>query len=172
MPARTRTESAQPRGTAYAAALRALAQRRLSEVQLRERLSRRGFSDEAVAGAVARCRADGFLDDRLFAQLFVEGRHKAVGDARLVAELVRRGIEREAARAVVETAEYDEAARLDAAVERLFRTRPTLDYPHAARALERLGFPASSIYRRLGTRAALEFRMDDRAFEDSPAARA
>ena len=172
MPARTRTEPAQPKGTAYAAALRALALRRLTEVQLRERLSRRGFADDAVDGAVARCRGEGYLDDRLFAQLYVEGRRKAVGDARLVAELVRRGIEREAARAVVDAAEFDEGARLDSAIERLYRIRPALDYPHAARALERLGFPASSIYRRLGTRAALEFRMDDRAFEDSPAARA
>ena len=168
MPARTRTEPAQPKGTAYAAALRALALRRLTEVQLRERLSRRGFADDAVA----RCRGEGYLDDRLFAQLYVEGRRKAVGDARLVAELVRRGIEREAARAVVDAAEFDEGARLDSAIERLYRIRPALDYPHAARALERRGFPAPSIYRRLGARAALEFGIDDRGFEESPGGRA
>ena len=160
VPAPTKTEPAQPRGTAYAAALRALALRRLSEVQLRERLSRRGFGDESVAGAVERCRADGFIDDRLFAQLYVEGRRKAVGDVRLIAELVKRGIEREAARAAVDAADFDEAARLDAAIERLYRKRPDLDYPHAARALERLGFPASRIYRKLGVRAALEFGME------------
>ncbi len=172
MPAPTRTESGPPRGTAYAAALRALAARRLSEVQLWNRLTRRGFPDEAVAAAVARCRADGFLDDRLFAQLYVDGRRKAVGNVRLVAELVRRGIERESARRVVETAEYDETARLDAAIARLYRVRPGLDYPHAARALERLGFPAPSIYRRLGARAALEFGDDGGAFEDSSLERA
>jgi regulatory protein len=141
-------------------------------VQLRERLSRRGFDDQAIEAALARCRTAGFLDDRLFAQLYVEGKRKAVGDARLVAELVRRGIDRHAARAAVEAAQRGEGARLDAAIDRLYRTRPSLDYPHAARALERLGFPAARIYRHLGARAALEFGTNEPSFEDSSATQA
>jgi regulatory protein len=157
---------------AYLAALRALARRRLTEVQLHERLTRRGFDDGAIVAAVDRCRNDGFLDDRLFAQLFVEGRPKAVGDARLVAELVKRGIDRDAARATVRAARVDEGTRLAQAVDRLYRARPSLDYPHAARALERLGFPAAGIYRELRARAALEFGMRPPDFEDSSGERA
>lgn len=142
--------------TARVAALRLLAQRRLTEAQLWARLERRGFAHDETRAAVDSVKRDGFLDDSLFARLFVDGRTKAVGDARLVAELVRRGIDREAARHSVTTAERGESERLDAALEKLFRTRASLSYPSAARALERLGFPAPSIYRTLRARAQNE----------------
>jgi SOS response regulatory protein OraA/RecX len=77
---------------------------------------------------------------------------KAVGNSRLVAELVRRGIDRDAAKASVASAERDQEERLGSAIDKLFRTRSNLSYPSAARALERLGFPASAIYRQLRDR--------------------
>ena len=129
-----------------------LAARRLTEAQLWERLTRRGYEPEAVRSAVESCKRDGFVDDVLFAKLFVDGRVKAVGNARLVAELVRRGIARDAAKSSVEGAERDQEERLAAATEKLFRTRSNVSYPSAARALERLGFPASAIYRHLRER--------------------
>ena len=142
--------------TARVAALRLLAARRLTEAQLWARLERRGFTHDETRAAVESVKSDGFLDDSLFARLFVDGRTKAVGDARLVAELVRRGIDREAARRSVGAAERGESERLDAALDKLFRTRASLSYPSAARALERLGFPAPSIYRTLRARAQNE----------------
>jgi regulatory protein len=129
-----------------------LAQRRLSESQLWERLARRGYPDDDIRSAVESCKRDGFVDDALFARLFVDGRVKAVGNSRLVAELVRRGIDRDAAKASVASAERDQEERLGSAIDKLFRTRSNLSYPSAARALERLGFPASAIYRRLRER--------------------
>jgi regulatory protein len=126
-----------------------LAQRRLTEAQLFTRLLRKGYDGQIVAATIERCKAEGYVDDRLFAKLFVEGRMKALGNARLVAELVHRGIAREAAVESVSLTERDEEARLAQAIEKVFRTRPGLSYPSAARALERLGFPASAIYRRL-----------------------
>jgi regulatory protein len=168
----TTTEPARPRGTARAAALRALAFRRLTEAQLWKKLLARGHPDDEVAAAVAACKADGYLDDRLFAQLFVDGKRKAVGDARLVAELVKRGIERDAARTAVATATCNETERLAAAADKLFRQRPGLGYPNAARALERLGFAAPSIYRHLRKCAASDFANCDLDFEESPPGRA
>jgi regulatory protein len=129
-----------------------LAQRRLSESQLWERLARRGYPDDDIRSAVESCKRDGFVDDALFARLFVDGRVKAVGNSRLVAELVRRGIDRDAAKASVASAERDQEERLGSAIDKLFRTRSNLSYPSAARALERLGFPASAIYRQLRER--------------------
>src|SRR5947209_6949623 len=96
------------------------------------------------------------IDDALYATLYVETKRAAVGDARLVAELVKRGIDRDAARERVAAAETPESERIGAAYDRIRRTNPALSYQSAARKLERLGFPASSIYRVLRERAGAD----------------
>lgn len=134
--------------------LRILAQRRLTEAQLWSRLERKGFPDEAIAAAVAACKGDGYLDDKLYAELYVHGARKAVGDARLVAALVAKGIDPLIARASVRAAPSGERERCAIALESLQRKRPGIGYPSAARALERLGFPASLIYSVLRARVS------------------
>ncbi len=133
-----------------------LAQRRLTEAGLWTRLARRGYPDDEVREAVAAGRRAGFLDDALFARLFIETRASTLGDARVIAELVRRGITQEAAATSLAAAERGEPERLEAAYAKLVRRRPTLGYANAARALERLGFPAPAIYRCLSQRARAE----------------
>jgi SOS response regulatory protein OraA/RecX len=138
------------------AALAMLAQRRLTEAQLWKKLEAREYPYDEIADAVARCKADGYVDDRLYAALYVEGARKAVGDARLCADLVKRGIDRDAALIVVAEAEVDQDARVEAAYGKIRRTQPQLAYPSIARKLERLGFPSSLIYRVLRLHAADE----------------
>jgi SOS response regulatory protein OraA/RecX len=138
------------------AALAMLAQRRLTEAQLWKRLEARGYEHEEIAGAVASCKANGYVDDRLYAALYVEGARKAVGDARLCADLVKRGIDRDAALVVVAEAEADQDARIETAYAKIRRTQPQLAYPSIARKLERLGFPSSLIYRVLRAHAAAD----------------
>lgn len=140
--------------SAFATALRMLAARRLTEAQLWQRLERKGYELEDVGGAVARCKGDGLLDDGLYARLYVEGKRKACGDARLVGELVRRGIARDAAARAVQSMEHGERERCEAALGAYLRKRAVASYPIAARALERLGFPAPTIYRVLRRHAA------------------
>ena len=138
-----------PRSSARVSALRMLAARRLTEAQLWSRLERKGHADEAIRDALEFARRHGYLDDALFATLYVEGKRKAVGDARLVAALVKRGIAREAATRTVALAEHGESERITRAYELMVRRRPAISYPSAAKALERLGFPTPLIYRHL-----------------------
>jgi regulatory protein len=133
-----------------------LAQRRLTEAQLHARLERKGFDAEVAAAAVASCKRDRLLDDALYAALYVEGRRAPVGDNRLVAELVKRGIDRDAARERVAESSATESERIASAYARLRRAQPSVSYASAARRLERLGFPASSIYRVLRDHAGAE----------------
>ena len=141
---------------ALVAALRILARRRLTEAQLWQRLERKGYSAEEIRGAVADCKDNGYLDDRLFAALFVEQKRKPLGNRRLMGELIKRGIDRGVAGDVVGNASHGEAERIDLAIEKIFRTKAQTSYPSAARALERLGFPASLIYRKLRVLAQQE----------------
>jgi len=142
--------------SARVTALRMLAQRRLTEAQLHARLARKGFDEASVEAAVASCRRDGLLDDALYATLYVESKRAPVGDARLVGELVKRGIDRDAARARVAASEVPEHERAVTAYDKMRRAQPALSYQSAARKLERLGFPASTIYRVLRERAGSE----------------
>ncbi len=104
---------------AYSAALALLARQRCTEARLWQHLEKKGFEGEAARQAVERCKNEGFLDDRLYARLYVEGRRRPVGDGRLVGELVRKGIDGEAAAEAVASLEADEGSRCSAAFTRL-----------------------------------------------------
>jgi regulatory protein len=81
------------------AALRFLEPRQRSIGEVRRRLSRVGYRDELVEGAIARLVELGVLDDEAFARTWIESRDRARprGERALRFELARKGIDRKTA---------------------------------------------------------------------------
>ena len=135
--------------TARVAALALLAQRRLTEAQLWKKLAARGYARRGDRGRGRSLQgATATSTTASMRALYVEGARKAVGDARLCADLVKRGIDREAASSVVAEAE----ARRDARASRRRSKKSGALQPQLRLSVDRAearaaGFPASLIYR-------------------------
>lgn len=136
---------------ALAAAMRLLSYRPRSEVELRQRLARRGAPANLVDGAISRLRELGLVDDTAFARTWVEGRSRLSPRSRrlLRRELQAKGIDGEAAREALGPLD-DEDAALRAAERRAAAMRE-LPYPEFRRRLgdflRRRGFDAATVRR-------------------------
>lgn len=123
--------------TAYLTALQQLARRELSEAQLRQRLSRRGFTPDDIDSAIDRLRQDGSLDDVRVAAAIARSQLsiKKRGARRVRREIEAAGITSALAeRAVAEVyAEVDADALMAAAIDRRLGTRRLDDDREMAR---------------------------------------
>jgi regulatory protein len=123
--------------TAYLTALQQLARRELSEAQLRQRLSRRGFTPEDIDSTIDRLRQDGSLDDARVAAAIARSQlsMKKRGARRVRREIEAAGITSALAeRAVAEVyAEVDADALMAAAIDRRLGTRRLDDDREMAR---------------------------------------
>lgn len=139
---------------AYRAAVRALTARARARGDLRRRLVQRQHPPEAVDGALARLADQGLLDDRRFALDHVARRApRGRGPARLVADLVGRGVERRLAETAVRDGLAEEgidpAETLRAVATR--RAAQLADLPRPARKrrlfayLGRRGYPGAAV---------------------------
>jgi len=112
---------------AYLNALQQLARRELSESQLRQRLSRRGYPGDEIDTTVARLRQDGSLDDARVAGAIARTQLalKKRGHRRVRREIEAAGIAPALAeRAVAEAyADVDADALLAAAIDRRLGSR-------------------------------------------------
>lgn len=140
---------------AFAAAVKLLSVKRLTKVQLAQKLRERAYAGDAIEKAVAECERRRFVDDRTYAQLYVKGvlDRKAIGRLRLLQDLLARGIDGDLAREILDGVDEDEDTRIDRALAKLEATRPQDGYGQLGRRLERLGFGAPSIARALRRRA-------------------
>lgn len=86
----------------YDTAVRLVARRPHSRLELQRKLRRRGFDDDAVDAALARCRERGYLDDGEFAAALVRTRSGSRGRRAIAAELAQRGVGRELVGAALE----------------------------------------------------------------------
>ncbi|MGQ9735042.1 MAG: regulatory protein RecX [Thermaceae bacterium] len=119
--------------TALGYALGLLARRAYTEKALREKLLAR-FPEAEAEEALERLKAYGYLNDRAFAQAFVEARRK-YGPLKLKALLRARGVAEEVIQEVVGE------ARVEEALEVLKRYPKRRDKPRAVRFLQDRGFP-------------------------------
>ena len=77
----------------YATALRLLARREHSELELRHKLIGRNFTDTVVDNVVMQLVGEGLLSERRFAEVYVRGRFdRGCGPLRIRAELHERGV--------------------------------------------------------------------------------
>ncbi len=150
-------ESASAGGSAWDAALRLLGVRARSRAEIRERLTRRGFGEEAIDDVVRRLEESGLVDDDDFAHQWVESRHRHSGRGRLALrrELRAKGVARhtvEAALAEIEPGDERAQAAALAAKKLASSSLDLTDRADRAKAFRRLsgalgrrGFPPEVI---------------------------
>ena len=160
--ARVRTAAA--RAEAIRGALGYLSTRPRSRWEVERRLRKKGVDAAAIAAAIERCEALGYLDDREFASAYARDRIRLrpCGEARLMANLQARGVSEGDAAAGIRTAFRDEDVSEEDLLEReasrqarrLARVEPETARRRLYAALMRRGFPASMVHRWLERRDA------------------
>lgn len=102
------------------AALVFLGYRPRSEKEVRDRLRRGGYEQDAIEHAIARLHEWRYLDDADFARRWVENRtaHRPRGRRLLQQELRHKGIDGEIARDAIDDAELDETGAAEALARR------------------------------------------------------
>jgi regulatory protein len=146
---------------AYTTALTLLSRRELSTRQLRERLARKQFEPAEIDRVVQRLADNRVLDDRRVALACArtDASVKGYGRRRALQHLQQLGVSSEIALSAVDEVfgEVDEAALLDAAIEKRLRggTARALDPKEKARLVRHLlarGFAPSQVFARLRAR--------------------
>jgi regulatory protein len=126
------------------AALRLLARREHSRLELARKLSRRGWEAGAVDAEIDRLAAADLQSDERFAESFVRQRvAKAYGPVRIRAELAQRGIDRAEASRALSAEDPDWFAVAADWYQRRYGVEPPCDLKEKSRrqqALARRGF--------------------------------
>lgn len=156
------------------AALTFVAYRPRSEREVRDRLRRRDFAPAAIDAAVEKLRGWNYLDDRAFAEYWVENRaeHAPRGRRALEAELRAKGVDRNVTGDVLEGIDLgEENAALELARKRQPRLS-ALDEPTQRRRLAaflgRRGYGWDVIRPVLDRLYGAEADGDDLAEQDAP----
>jgi len=98
--------------TTYQRGLRLIARRPHAERELRQKLNRKDLDDDILEAVIQRMKEHGWIDDRAFAEAWVENRRvfRPRGARALRSELRRKGVVSEAIEAVLDGFDEDAAA--------------------------------------------------------------
>lgn len=108
---------------AYNKALDFLSRRMYSEKELARKLREKDFNDEAIDGAIQRCKELLLLNDERYAEVLSEQlyNNKHFGTKRILQELSARGVNREIAQNAVENLDKDEVNSIILLLQNKFR---------------------------------------------------
>ena len=152
----------------YAKALKVLARRAFPTRELEQKLQHACSDSPTVERVIERLKSSGYLDDRKFAEAFIQSRlrHKAQGRARIERDLRSRGLNPRLIREELEKAypAEAEAEPLQNALERRLRSLvPPMDAKKVSRLynhLLRRGFSGEAIRQELRRRLKMELDID------------
>ncbi len=144
----------------YIDALKMLGRRELSEVQIRQRLSRKGYPDDEIDDAVRRLKDERALDDRRVAEAIArtEVVVKRRGRSRVLRQIEQAGIPAAVARDAVSEVfgEVDDDALMQAALGRRLRGDRLIadrrEFERLFRYLTAQGFESGRILKALNAR--------------------
>jgi regulatory protein len=116
--------------SAYITGLKMLGRRELSEQQIRQRLTRKEFSQDEIDDAVARLREERAINDRRVAEAIArnETSLRQRGRIRVRMQIERAGIARETAKAALDEVfgAIDDEALLESSLRKRLRGRETI----------------------------------------------
>lgn len=120
-----------------------------TEAQLRRKLEESEYPKEAVESAIAYVTSYGYLDDRRYAEHYIEWKKQGKGKARLKMELVQKGISREIIEEVLESTDFGETREM---IRQIILKKRKTDIPMNEKEKQRLygflmrkGFSSSDI---------------------------
>lgn len=149
-------EAAAAAAEAKGCALRLLARREHSQLELRRKLASRGHAEGATAAALATLAAGGLQSDERFAEGYVRmALDRGHGEHRIRAALRERGIEPALAGCVIELDAEGWRERAAAALRKRFGEAPagtTADWAKRARFLAGRGFGTATVAAVIGDR--------------------
>lgn len=123
-----------------------------TEWQLRDKLMAKGFSEEAVDGAVEYVKSFHYIDDLRYAIHFVETHHAQRSIMRLRQDLSQRHVSEEYIDIALEGIEEGDGMALRAAIQKLTKGKSDFSYEEKqkmAGKLYRKGFRVNDIKREL-----------------------
>ena len=123
-----------------------------TEWQLRDKLMRNGFSEEAVENAIEYVRSFHYIDDERYAVRFVEIYHETRSIKRLKQDLYKRHISDELIEIAIENINNDDSAALNHEIERIGQNLKSMTYEEkqkVAAKLFRKGFRMGDIMEKL-----------------------
>lgn len=120
-----------------------------TEAQLRRKLEESEYPKEAVESAIAYVTSYGYLDDRRYAEHYIEWKKQGKGKARLKMELVQKGISREIIEEVLESTDFGETREI---IRQIILKKRKTDIPMNEKEKQRIygflmrkGFSSSDI---------------------------